>query len=347
MLRRHTGYPVTPSAQDCSAVIFAPAGTSLSSEEKQFFQNSNPCGFILFERHCVNPKQLRQLIGQLRQCCADGDPWILVDQEGGSVTRLKPPHWRHPPSLPQLVSLGENARRAVLLNHALIADDLNSVGINVNCAPVLDLAIGGFLHQRSFSRDPQIVADLGQEACNGLLGRRVLPVIKHTPGHGRAKSDSHYTLPRVTTSLDILRDSDFLPFHALRHMPCAMTAHVAFDAIDPGTAATLSHRVIHDIIRDIIGFQGLLISDDIDMKALQGPLDERAAKALAAGCDLVLQCNGKLEDMRQTMKGVRPLDDSGQARMQACRLSLTAKKYSSFDHAEACSEMQSLLRPIS
>ncbi len=298
-----------------AAVVFGCAGTVLDEAEKRFFAAADPLGFILFTRNVESPDQMRKLVAEMRGCVGRHAP-VLIDQEGGRVQRLRPPRW---PAHPPMAAFGrlarsdrERAARAAALNARLIAAELIGLGIDVDCVPVLDvpvpdvtLAIG----DRALADDPGTVALLGRAIVEAMLGGGVMPVIKHLPGHGRALVDSHGELPRVTASRAELAARDYLPFRALRDAPWGMTAHLLFTAIDPGRPATLSAKVIGETIRGEIGFDGLLLSDDLSMKALAGGYQERASGCLAAGCDVALHCNGKMDEMRAVAAGVRPLTD--------------------------------------
>ena len=294
------------------ACILGLNGPRLSGRERAFFAEADPYGFILFERNCQTPDQVRRLVAALREISGRADAPILIDQEGGRVARLKPPHWR---AAPPAAAFGElhranagAAARAVRLNGRLIGAELFDLGINVDCAPVLDIQAPGadpVIGDRAFSDDPKAVAALGRAFCDGLLASGVLPVIKHIPGHGRAGADSHVALPRVAAARDVLAATDFVPFKpssggpGSEARPWAMTGHVVFETIDPENPATLSARVIEEVIRGDIGFDGILITDDLSMEALSGPLAARARKAMGAGCDLNLHCNGKMEEMAE------------------------------------------------
>ena len=303
-----------------SAVIFGCAGTALGADERAFFRDADPLGFILFQRNCTDPGQVRALVAELRQSVGRGDAPVLIDQEGGRVARLRPPHWRKYPSGAQIAALGTAAAAAARTAARLIADDLDTLGITVDCLPVLDLSIPGadaVIGDRSYGADPARVAELGRAAAEGLLAGGVLPVIKHIPGHGRATVDSHFACPVVDLPRGELDVSDFAPFGSLRDMPWAMTAHVVYSAIDRVRPATLSPTAIGDVIRGAIGFEGVLVSDDLSMQALGGALAERARGALAAGCDLALHCNGKLAEMLEVAGAVRPLDAAAARRVAA------------------------------
>lgn len=301
------------------AVVLGCAGERLTREEIRFFAAADPLGFVLFRRNCRARDQLRALVAELRGCVARADAPVLVDQEGGRVARLPPPEWRAYPAAAQIAMLPDPlAAEAARLGARLIADDLAGVGITVDCAPVLDLPARGadpVIGDRAFGNEPARVARLGRAFCEGLLAGGVLPVIKHIPGHGRASVDSHRACPRVEANRAILAHSDFAPFRALSAMPWAMTAHIVFSAIDDTAPATFSRRVIDTIIRGDIGFGGVLLSDDISMGALDGGLGERTRRAVDAGCDLVLHCNGVLREMAEIVDAAPPISSAAQARI--------------------------------
>jgi beta-N-acetylhexosaminidase len=295
--------------------IYGCAGLVLSADERDFFRQARPWGFILFGRNIQDPDQVRRLTQALRETLGEDAVPILIDQEGGRVARLQPPHWheRAPAACFGAVyaSNPELAREAVYLNARLIARDLAGLGINVDCLPVLDVPIAGshdIIGDRAFAADPATVIDLGRAQIEGLMEGGVLPVMKHIPGHGRAGSDSHLALPRVGASAEELSASDFVTFRSLNQCPIAMTAHVVYESIDPQRPATTSPKVIRDVIRGEIGFDGLLMSDDLSMQALDGPLDVRAKAALFAGCDVVLHCNGGMDEMSEVAKEAKTLD---------------------------------------
>ncbi len=301
------------------AVVLGCAGEELSADERGFFAEANPAGFILFRRNCRSPDQVRGLVEMLRGSVRRTDIPILIDQEGGRVARLRPPHWRLYPSAAAIASLpGPIAEHAARLGARLIADDLARLGITVACLPVLDLPAAGadpVIGDRAYGTDPKRVACLAMAVCEGLIEGGVLPVVKHIPGHGRARVDSHYSCPLVETGHDELSRTDFAPFRALAAMPWAMTAHIVYRGIDPAAPATLSPRVIAEIIRGEIGFYGVLISDDLSMRALGGGLGERARRALDAGCDLALHCNGDRAEMEEIVAAARPVSPEGAARL--------------------------------
>lgn len=305
------------------AAIFGCAGLTLTAEEKSFYRDCDPVGFILFARNVETPDQIRRLTHELRETIQREDAPILIDQEGGRVARLKPPHWRQPP--PAEIFGRMHAKdtaagiEAARLNAAVIGAELLDLGLTVDCLPLIDLWFDGahdIIGDRAFSDDPEIVATLGRAAADGLIDAGVLPVIKHIPGHGRAVVDTHEALPTVETSLAELRETDFRPFKALSDLPIAMTAHIVYQAIDPLFPATTSPTVIEDIIRGEMGFDGLLLSDDLSMKALKGGLEERARDAVAAGCDIALHCNGDMTEMRNVAAGTPALSDSGVDRLK-------------------------------
>ena len=307
-----------------NAVIFGCEGLSLTNWEREFFADSDPLGFILFARNCEGPEQIRALVADLRDSIGRGSAPVLIDQEGGRVARLKPPRWRAAPAAGRFGLLAgrnrELAEHAVHLNARLIAAELRDLGITVDCAPVLDLPAPGasdVIGDRAFGADPERVAELGRAFCDGLLAGGVLPVIKHIPGHGRARVDSHHELPVVETPRAELEVSDFRPFVALAGAPWAMTGHLVYTAIDPDNPATMSHAVIAEVIRGAIGFDGVLVTDDLSMAALRGDFAGRASKSLAAGCDVVLHCNGKAEEMTATMGGVGALSAAATRRLTA------------------------------
>ena len=304
------------------AVIFGCGGPGLTAAEADFFRATRPWGFILFRRNVASPAQVRRLTDDLRESVGDPAAPVLVDQEGGRVQRLGPPHW---PKYPPGRAYGERAadsgerRDLAWLGARLIASDLLAVGINVDCAPVLDVPAPGahdVIGDRAFATSPDEVAALGRAAAEGLLAGGVLPVIKHMPGHGHAMSDSHERLPTVGAPLAALAN-DFAPFRACADLPAAMTAHVVYAAIDPERPATASRAVIERTIRGDIGFRGLLLSDDLSMKALKGDFESRARTALAAGCDVVLHCNGDMGEMLAVAAGARRLEGASAERAAA------------------------------
>ncbi len=303
------------------AVVFGCAGPALAPEERRFFAESDPLGFILFARNCVDPDQLARLVAALREAVGRADAPVLIDQEGGRVARLGPPHWRKSPAAARFAALWradrEAAREATRANARLMAAELAAAGITVDCAPVLDIPVAGadpIIGDRAFGDAPEPVAVLGRAVCEGLRDGGVLPVIKHIPGHGRARADSHKSLPVVETPRAEMASTDFAPFRALADQPFGMTAHVVYRDIDPDRPATLSARAIGETIRGEIGFDGFLLSDDVSMGALSGPLGDRTRGALAAGCDAVLHCTGVMAEMVQVSAAAAPLGDAAGAR---------------------------------
>lgn len=311
------------------AVIFGCAGLHLGDAERDFFRRTDPAGFILFQRNCGSPAQIRALTDELRACVGRDVP-ILIDQEGGRVQRLKPPQWRAAPTAARLAALAQHdraaARCAVWVNARLIAAELAPLGIDVDCAPVLDVPAPGahdVIGDRAFGTEIALIAELGRAMAEGLMAGGVLPVIKHIPGHGRATADSHLACPVVTADAEALAAQDLPPFRALADMPFAMTAHVVYTAWDQ-RVATLSPTVIATIIRGAIGFDGVLMSDDLSMKALGGSFAERTRDALAAGCDVVLHCNGDMAEMAEIATATPRLAGAAARRWQAALSRRTA-----------------------
>lgn len=321
-----------------SAAIFACNGSELLTSESVFFRDCNPWGFILFDRNIKTPNQVKRLCTDLRSAVGR-DALIFVDQEGGRVQRLRPPHWRKAPFAHDFGELyctnKQDALRAIWLNFRFIANELRAVGITANCAPVLDLPVFGadpIISDRAFSRDPAELIDMAHACMAGLTAGGIVPVVKHIPGHGRAKVDSHKALPVIIESLAELEATDFVPFKALSDAPVAMTAHVVLDCIDNNQPITISKTAFQKIIRENIGFDGLVMSDDLDMKALSGGLTSLTRKTLAAGCDIVLQCSGNLPDMVKVAIGLKPLE--GQSLRRAKQAELMSDYSDPFD-AEA------------
>lgn len=301
------------------ACILGCEGHRLTTPERDFFRAARPWGFILFARNVEDPAQLRALTADLRDAVGRDAP-VFIDQEGGRVARLRPPYWRGwLPPLDQVRRTRRHAARAMYLRYRLIADELRAVGIDGNCAPVVDIArpdTHPFLKNRCYGDDVVHVADIAGAVASALVDGGVLPVMKHIPGHGHATGDSHESLPRVQEKIKALKTSDFLAFEAVAALPIAMTAHVVYEALDPDNPATTSPGVIA-MIRDGIGFGGLLVSDDISMGALSGPVAARARAALGAGCDMVLHCNGDLAEMRAVTEAAGPLSEAARARAVA------------------------------
>lgn len=307
------------------AIVFGCAGSRLSDAERRFFATARPVGLILFARNCRAPNQVRALIADFRETVGRAEAPVLIDQEGGRVQRLRPPHWRVDPPAASFGALAARdlkaGERAAGLLARAVAGDLAALGITVNAAPVLDLQIAGqnraVVGDRAFAADPDLVARLGAALCAGFLAGGVLPVLKHAPGHGRATVDSHEALPVVDVHPEQLEATDFVPFRALAVMPLAMTAHILYTRIDPDRPATLSPVVIREVIRGRLGFQGLLMSDDLCMGALGGRARDRVRQALEAGCDIALHCNGRLAEMQDAAAGARPMSEIAAQRL-AC-----------------------------
>jgi beta-N-acetylhexosaminidase len=305
------------------AFITGLAGTALTPEERSFLHESDPWGLIVFKRNIDSPDQLRGLTASFRETVGRNAA-VLVDQEGGRVQRLGPPHW---PVYPAGADYGrlydENAAtgmKAASLGARLIAADLVAVGIDVDCLPIADVPVAGanaVIGDRAYGDNAEKVAMIARSVADGLLAEGVLPVLKHLPGHGRATADSHGVLPIVKTDRATLAASDFAAFRPLGDLPLGMTAHVVYTAIDPLAPATTSATLVRDVIRNWIGFRGLLMSDDISMGALSGPIVDRSRAAIAAGCDIVLHCNGKLDEMREVAGAVPVLTGDAAARAAA------------------------------
>lgn len=304
------------------SVIFGCAGLTLSEAEVEFFTKTDPLGFILFARNCETPSQVRALVRSLRKCIDRPDAPVLIDQEGGRVQRLNPPHWRGAPPASAFAAMAvvdpDRAVTAARMNMRLIAAELYDLGINVNCAPVLDLPIAGadpIIGNRAAGATPAMATVLGRAACEGLFAGGVAPIMKHIPGHGRALVDSHLELPVVNASRSELAASDYVPFRDIRACEWAMTAHVVYPAIDAISPATTSKTVIEGVIRTEIGFEGVLVSDDLSMKALQGSFAERTQQALEAGCDIVLHCSGELAEMTEVANAAAPISSDTKHRL--------------------------------
>ncbi|MEE4188629.1 MAG: beta-N-acetylhexosaminidase [Roseobacter sp.] len=299
------------------ATILDADGLSLSRDEKRFFAQADPFGFILFARNIDTAEQVRALCAEMRDCVGRNAP-ITIDQEGGRVQRLRGPTWREwLAPLAFVDAAGVDAPEAMYLRYRLIAAELFALGIDSNCAPMVDVACDDthpFLRNRCYGSTPEVVAGLGRAAAEGLLDGGVLPVVKHIPGHGRATLDSHYDLPRVRAARDDLEAQDFAPFAALADLPMGMTAHLVYEALDE-KPATLSPRVM-EVIRTDIGFDNLIMTDDISMKALSGTLTQIARGALDAGCDVILHCNGTLDARREVADAAGKMTYAAQTRAE-------------------------------
>ncbi len=322
------------------ACILGCAGPELSRNERDFFREVKPWGFILFKRNLETPDQVRKLTDALRDTVDRADAPILIDQEGGRVQRLGPPNW---PKYPPGRAYGDSdkndplmRREMTRLGARLMAHDLKKLGINVDCVPVLDVPQEGasdVIGDRAYALQPDLVASLGRAAAEGMMAGGVLPVMKHMPGHGRGGVDSHLQLPVVETDRETLEAIDFKPFRVNSDLPMGMTAHVVYTAVDPKRPATISKKMI-GLIRDDIGFDGLLMSDDISMKALGGGFAERSKAALRAGCDVVLHCNGDMDEMKSVVDGTKRLGGEAKRRAKAA-LARLAKETEPLDEAEA------------
>lgn len=327
------------------ATILGCAGPALASDEARFFREADPWGFILFSRNIEAPDQIRRLTGSLREAVGRDAP-VLIDQEGGRVQRLRAPHWReYLPPLDQVerCAPGE-ATRSLWLRYRLIAGELRALGIDANCAPTADIAgpdTHPFLRNRCFGTDAASVVAGARATAEGLLAGGVLPVLKHIPGHGRAVTDSHLALPHVDAPWDELARTDFAPFAALADLPMAMTAHIVYSAIDAEAPATTSPRMI-GVIREDIGFDGLLMSDDISMEALSGEVRARSEAAILAGCDVILHCNGDRAEMEAVAAAAGRLAGTGLARADAALSMRRAPEPADWAAMEA--ELSGLLR---
>ncbi|MBL8587004.1 MAG: beta-N-acetylhexosaminidase [Methylobacteriaceae bacterium] len=322
------------------AFIIGCAGPALDETERRFIAAADPWGLILFRRNVVDRAQLRALADSFRSIVGRADAPVLVDQEGGRVQRLGPPHWRaYPPAaaFDRACNDPHAARELARLSARLMAHDLAEAGITVDCAPVLDVPAPGshqIVGDRAYAALPGRAAVLARACAEGLIAGGVLPVIKHMPGHGRAKADSHVELPVVTAPREELEANDFSPFRVLADMPLAMSAHVVFTALDPTAPATTSRRVVRSIMRGALGYDGLIMSDDLSMQALQGSLRQRAEAAFRAGLDMALHCNGKLDEMEQVAAAAPVLAGKAKRRARAA-LDRLRKDVEPFDPVDA------------
>ncbi len=321
-------------------------GTQLSSPEAAFFREQNPWGLILFKRNCETPTQVKALTTAFREAVGRKDAPVFIDQEGGRVQRLGPPsnYWRKYPAARAFGDLYEKSPLSALrtARHAgrLMAEDLMEIGITADCLPVLDVPQAGahdVIGNRAYSLRLEQVMALARAHTAGLMDGGVLPVMKHIPGHGRAEVDSHHNLPVVNARRQDLEQVDFPPFAAFADAPMAMTAHVIYSAIDKTAPATLSRKVIKSVIRGQIGFRGLLITDDLSMKALSGTLEEKCTMALKAGCDMLLHCNGVLAEMREVAAAAGEL--KGKAMRRAKMAIKSARKPQAFDRKAALADL--------
>nr|WP_325169329.1 beta-N-acetylhexosaminidase [Azospirillum agricola] len=334
------------------AVVFGCAGPLLDPAEATFFRDADPLGFILFRRNCETPGQVAALVTDLRASVGRPDAPVLIDQEGGRVARMRPPHWAAHPPMGVFGALADRdrvaGREAAWINGRLLAHMLAEVGVTVDCAPVCDVPVEGahdIIGDRAFSRDPALVSELARATADGLLAGGVLPVIKHIPGHGRAFADSHAELPVVDAPRAALEATDFAPFRALADLPLGMVAHVVLKDIDPDAPASTSATVMREVVRGpSIGFDGLLFSDDLSMNALDGGVAERARSVLAAGMDIVLHCNGDLAEMRAVAAVVPPMDDAALERWARARA--MAGRPQPADPQELSARLAALLGPL-
>lgn len=331
-----------------SALITGLSAKQLTLDEAAFLRATRPCGIILFTRNCESHGQIRNLISAAKEAIGAGDLLVLIDQEGGRVQRLRPPLGRALPAASAYAAIyGDDPRaacRAAKSAARLVAEDLASLGINTDCAPVLDVPVTGshdIIGDRAYGTTPEQVAKIGRAVAEGFLGQGMLPVIKHIPGHGRATADSHYDLPVVTTAHAELSRTDFKAFKLMADMPAAMTAHVVFTAIDDEHPASTSKRVTQEIIRGEIGFDGLLMSDDLSMKALSGSIRDRAVAVIAAGSDVALHCNGNLSEMQEAASGVPALSGRAMERFSSA-IALTEQRQT-FNVAKAEADLAAVL----
>ncbi len=330
------------------AFITGVSGTELSAAEREFIRADRPWGFILFKRNIDTPAQVTRLVAEMREMVGEPDAPVLIDQEGGRVQRLGPPHWPVYPPGAVFGTLYDIDRAlglaAARLSSRLIAADLIDLGITVDCLPLADVPVAGadaVIGNRAYGTEPGKVADIARAVTEGLAQGGVLPVLKHIPGHGRATADSHLRLPVVDTSQNELERTDFAAFQPLADLPMAMTAHVVFSALDAAQPATTSATMIEQVIRGVIGFQGLLMSDDVSMNALAGSISERTRAIVSAGCDMVLHCNGDLDEMRQVVRETPDL--SGMALDRARRALASRKPPQPLDRQAARAELDALI----
>jgi beta-N-acetylhexosaminidase len=335
------GEAALSAASGFAAFISGCEGLTLSDREIAFFRETRPCGIILFKRNCDQPEQIRRLVGDFHDATGGG-ALVLIDQEGGRVQRLQPPLWQRYPSGRCFGSLydqdPEKGLEAARLCARAIARDLAELGITVNCAPVLDLPVAGahdVIGDRAYGRTSEIVSALGRSVAEGYLEGGVLPVIKHIPGHGRARVDSHASLPVIEASHAELSATDFRPFQALADMPLGMTAHILIPAIDPERPSSASPQIVQEVIRGEIGFDGFLMCDDLGMGALAGGMTERTRAVLAAGCDVALHCSGMFTEMEAVASVTPKLDGDAARRFDAARARLVQPAPFDIARAEA------------
>jgi beta-N-acetylhexosaminidase len=333
------------------AFITGISGIEVNADERAFIQSELPWGFILFKRNVETPKQLALLVEELKRLAGRNEVPILIDQEGGRVQRLGPPHWPLYPAGAMFGALYDAdpalGLRAARLSARLMAADLFELGISVDCLPLADVPVAGadaVIGDRAYGEEPEKVASIARAVAEGLAEGGILPVLKHIPGHGRATADSHLRLPEVKASESELKRTDFAAFRPLADLPMAMTAHVVFSAIDPVHPATTSATIIRQVIRDVIGFQGLLMSDDVSMNALSGSVAERTRAILAAGCDIVLHCNGKLAEMRDVAAETPEL--SGKALQRAHQALASRRAPQPLDRRAARTELEVMMKKV-
>jgi beta-N-acetylhexosaminidase len=331
------------------AFITGVSGPELTAPERDFLRAERPWGFILFKRNVDSPAQVTRLVAELRETVGEPDAPVLIDQEGGRVQRLGPPHWPVYPPGAVFGSLYDVdpalGLKAAQLSNRLIASDLAELGITVDCLPLADVPVAGadaVIGNRAYGTEPAKVAAIARAVTDGLEQGGVLPVLKHIPGHGRATADSHFRLPTVDTPRSELERTDFAAFVPLADLPMAMTAHVVFCTLDPAQPATTSATIIQQVIRGGIGFQGLLMSDDVSMNALAGSIAERTRAIVGAGCDMVLHCNGKLDEMREVASQTPEL--SGKALERAVKALASRQAPQPFDRRAARAELDALLQ---
>src|SRR5262249_41945169 len=333
------------------AFIAGIAGMVLTDREQAFFRDSEPWGLIVFKRNINTPDQVRRLTDSFRKAIGRADAPVLVDQEGGRVQRLGPPHW---PAYPTGAAYGrlydrdaEKGLAAARLGARLIAADLAAAGIDVDCWPLADVPVSGadaVIGERAFGASPAKVAAIAAAVAEGLREGGVLPIVKHIPGHGRALADSHHELPVVTADRAALEASDFQAFRLLAGLPLAMSAHVVFAAIDPVTPATTSVTIVREVIREWIGFDGVLMTDDVSMEALSGDMRARSRASIAAGCDVVLHCNGRFDEMCAVAEAVPPL--AGAAARRVADALAWRRRGPDIDVAEARSRFAAMMAPV-
>ena len=329
------------------ALVCGCLGLRLDDSERAFLRDADPIGVILFRRNVEAPDQVRALTAEIRAAIGREDVFVLVDQEGGRVQRLGPPHWRKYPAAARFAAIRDLDARAAAIRVAarLIGDDLNSVGIDADCLPVLDVPVEGahdVIGDRAYARDPVAVAMLGRAAAEGMLDAGVLPIMKHLPGHGRAGADSHLALPIVEATRAELEASDFVPFAMNADLPAAMTAHVVYTALDPERPATISPLIVDKVIRKAIGFDGLLFSDDLSMKALPGTFREKAESLFAAGVDIALHCNGDRREAEAVAAVAPPVEGACAARVARARAAMTRGR-PDFDPVDAVAMLDRVL----